>query len=76
MEIEVFHFGKDDFPDNLSTYMSHTYRAKGIDPRRLAASLTDKHQNHFTIWTGDFALKTFHRYERYFDRKALCRSWL
>ena len=35
IEIEVLHFGKDDFPDNLSTYKDSHYTDKGIDPRRL-----------------------------------------
>ncbi|MGZ0925076.1 hypothetical protein ACXOK9_03055 [Streptococcus thermophilus] len=32
IEIEVLHFGKDDFPDNLSTYKDSHYTDKGIDP--------------------------------------------
>ena len=35
IEIEVLHFVKDDFPDNLSTYKDSHYTDKGIDPRRL-----------------------------------------
>ena len=40
IEIEVLHFGKDDFPDDLSAYKVGHYIDKGIDPRRLFLHIT------------------------------------
>ena len=40
IEIEVLHFGKDDFPHDLSTYKLSHYIDKRIDPRSLFLHIT------------------------------------
>ena len=49
IEIEVLHFVKDDFPDNLSTYKDSHYTDKGIDPRRLFLHITFTDNTNMTL---------------------------
>ena len=72
IEIEVLHFGKDDFPDNLSTYKVGHYIDKGIDPRRLLLHITFTDKTKIILPFGQVTSTEnfFDRYERYFDRKV------
>ena len=72
IEIEVLLFGKDDFPDNLSTYKVGHYIDKGIDPRRLLLHITFTDKTKITLPFGQVTSTEnfFDRYERYFDRKV------
>ena len=71
IEIEVLHFGKDDFPDDLSAYKVGHYIDKGIDPRRLFLHITFTDNTNMTLPFGQVTSTEifFDRYERYFDRK-------
>ena len=72
IEIEVLHFGKDYFPDNLSTYKVGHYIDKGIDPRRLLLHITFTDKTKIILPFGQVTSTEnfFDRYERYFDRKV------
>ena len=72
IEIEVLHFGKDDFPDDLSAYKVGHYIDKGIDPRRLFLHITFTDNTNMTLPFGQVTSTEnfFDRYERYFDRKV------
>ena len=59
IEIEVLHFGKDDFPDNLSTYRL-----------LLHITFTDKTKIILPFGQVTSTENFFDRYERYFDRKV------
>lgn len=72
IEIEVLHFGKDDFPDNLSTYKVSHYTDKGIDPRRLFLHITFTDNTNMTLPFGQVTSTENYseRYENYFDHKV------
>ena len=72
IEIEVLHFGKDDFPDNLSTYKVSHYTDKGIDPRRLFLHITFTDNTNMTLPFGQVTSTENHyeEYQNYFDHKV------
>ena len=72
IEIEVLHFGKDDFPDDLSTYKLSHYIDKGIDPRRLFLHITFTDNTNMTLPFGQVTSTENYseRYENYFDHKV------
>lgn len=72
IEIEVLHFGKDDFPDDLSTYKVGHYIDKGIDPRRLFLHITFTDNTNMTLPFGQLTSTENYseRYENYFDHKV------
>ena len=72
IEIEVLHFGKDDFPDNLSTYKDSHYTDKEIDPRRLFLHITFTDNTNMTLPFGQVTSTENHseRYENNFDYKV------
>lgn len=72
IEIEVLHFGKDDFPDNLSTYKDSHYTDKGIDPRRLFLHITFTDNTNMTLPFGQVTSTENYseRYENNFDYKV------
>ena len=72
IEIEVLHFGNDDFPDNLSTYKVSHYIDKGIDPRRLFLHITFTDNTNMTLSFGQVTSTENYseRYENYFDHKV------
>lgn len=72
IEIEVLHFGKDDFPDDLSSYKVGNYIDKGIDPRRLFIHITFTDNTNMTLPFGQVTSTENYseRYENYFDHKV------
>ena len=72
IEIEVLHFGKDDFPDDLSTYKVGNYIDKGIDPRRLFLHITFTDNTNMTLPFGQVTSTENHyeEYQNYFDHKV------
>lgn len=72
IEIEVLHFGKDDFPDKLSTYKVSHYIDKGINPRRLFLHITFTDNTNMTLPFGQLTSTENYseRYENYFDHKV------
>lgn len=72
IEIEVLHFGKDDFPDNLSTYKVSHYIDKRIDPRSLFLHITFTDNTNMTLPFGQVTSTENYseRYENYFDHKV------
>ena len=72
IEIEVLHFGKDDFPDNLSIYKDSHYTDKEIDPRRLFLHITFTDNTNMTLPFGQVTSTENHseRYENNFDYKV------
>ena len=72
IEIEILHFGNDDFPDNLSTYKVSHYIDKGIDPRRLFLHITFTDNTNMTLPFGQLTSTENYseRYENYFDHKV------
>ena len=72
IEIEVLHFGKDDFSDNLSTYKVSHYTDKGIDPRRLFLHITFTDNTNMTLPFGQVTSTENHyeEYQNYFDHKV------
>lgn len=72
IEIEVLHFGKDDFPDNLSTYKDSHYTDKEIDPRRLFLHITFTDNTNMTLPFGQVTSTENYseRYENNFDYKV------
>ena len=72
IEIEVLHFVKDDFPDNLSTYKDSHYTDKGIDPRRLFLHITFTDNTNMTLPFGQVTSTENYseRYENNFDYKV------
>ena len=72
IEIEVLHFGKDDFPDDLSTYKVAHYIDKGIDPRRLFLHITFTDNTNMTLPFGQVTSTENHyeEYQNYFDHKV------
>ena len=72
IEIEVLHFGKDDFPGDLSTYKLSHYIDKGIDPRRLFLHITFTDNTNMTLPFGQVTSTENYseRYENYFDHKV------
>ena len=72
IEIEVLHFGKDEFPDDLSTYKMGHYIDKGIDPRRLFLHITFTDNTNMTLLFGQVTSTENHyeEYQNYFDHKV------
>ena len=72
IEIEVLHFGKDDFPDDLSAYKVGHYIDKGIDPRRLFIHITFTDNTNMTLPFGQVTSteKHYEEYQNYFDHKV------
>ena len=72
IEIEVLHFGKDDFPHDLSTYKLSHYIDKRIDPRRLFIHITFTDNTNMTLPFGQVTSTENYseRYENYFDHKV------
>lgn len=72
IEIEVLHFGKDDFPDDLSVYKVGNYIDKGIDPRRLFLHITFTDNTNMTLPFGQVTSTENHyeEYQNYFDHKV------
>lgn len=72
IEIEVLHFGKDDFPDDLSAYKVGNYIDKGIDPRRLFLHITFTDNTNMTLPFGQVTSTENHyeEYQNYFDHKV------
>ena len=72
IEIEVLHFGKDDFPDDLSAYKVGHYIDKGIDPRRLFIHITFTDNTNMTLPFGQVTSTENHyeEYQNYFDHKV------
>lgn len=72
IEIEVLHFGKDDFPNNLSTYRVSHYIDKGIDPRRLFLHITFTDNTNMTLPFGQVTSTENHyeEYQNFFDHKV------
>lgn len=72
IEIEVLHFGKDDFPDDLSAYKVGNYIDKGIDPRRLFIHITFTDNTNMTLPFGQVTSTENHyeEYQNYFDHKV------
>ena len=72
IEIEVLHFGKDDFPDDLSAYKVGNYIDKGIDPRRLFLHITFTDNTNMTLPFGQVTSNENHyeEYQNYFDHKV------
>ncbi|MFR4963198.1 MAG: hypothetical protein ACLUCE_05940 [Streptococcus sp.] len=72
IEIEVLHFGKDDFPDDLSTYKIGQYIDKGIDPRSLFLHITFTDNTNMTLPFGQVTSTENHyeEYQNYFDHKV------
>ena len=72
IEIEVLHFVKDDFPDNLSTYKDSHYTDKGIDPRRLFLHITFTDNTNMTLPFRQVTSTENYseRYENNFDYKV------
>ena len=72
IEIEVLHFGKDDFPDDLSAYKVGHYIDKGIDPRRLFLHITFTDNTNMTLPFGQVTSTENHyeEYQNYFDHKV------
>lgn len=72
IEIEVLHFGKDDFPDDLSAYKVGHYIDKGIDPRRLFLHITFTDNTNMTLPFGQVTSNENHyeEYQNYFDHKV------
>lgn len=72
IEIEVLHFGKDEFPDDLSTYKIGHYIDKGIDPRRLFLHITFTDNTNMTLLFGQVTSTENHyeEYQNYFDHKV------
>ena len=72
IEIEVLHFGKDDFPDDLSAYKVGHYIDKGIDPRRLFLHITFTDNTNMTLPFGQVISTENHyeEYQNYFDHKV------
>ena len=71
-EIEVLHFGKDEFPDDLTTYKVGHYIDKGIDPRRLFLHITFTDNTNMTLPFGQVTSTENHyeEYQNYFDHKV------
>ena len=72
IEIEVLHFGKDDFPHDLSTYKLSHYIDKRIDPRRLFLHITFTDNTNMTLPFGQVTSTENHyeEYQNYFDHKV------
>lgn len=72
IEIEVLHFGKDDFPDDLYAYKVGHYIDKGIDPRRLFLHITFTDNTNMTLPFGQVTSTENHyeEYQNYFDHKV------
>ena len=72
IEIEVLHFGKDDFPDDLSAYKVGHYIDKGIDPRRLFLHITFTDNTNMTLPFGQVTSTESYseRFENYLDHKV------
>lgn len=72
IEIEVLHFGKDDFPDDLSAYKVGHYIDKGIDPRRLFLHITFTDNTNMTLPFGQVTSTEnyYVEYQNYFDHKV------
>ena len=72
IEIEVLHFGKDDFPHDLSTYKLSHYIDKRIDPRSLFLHITFTDNTNMTLPFGQVTSTENYseRYENYFDHKV------
>ena len=72
IEIEVLHFVKDDFTDNLSTYKDSHYTDKGIDPRRLFLHITFTDNTNMTLPFRQVTSTENYseRYENNFDYKV------
>ena len=72
IEIEILHFGKDDFPHDLSTYKLSHYIDKGIDPRRLFLHITFTDNTNMTLPFGQVTSNENHyeEYQNYFDHKV------
>ena len=71
IEIEVLHFGKDDFPHDLSTYKLSHHIDKRIDPRSLFLHITFTDNTNMTLPFGQVTSTENYseRYENYFDHK-------
>ena len=72
IEIEVLHFGKDDFPDDLSAYKVGHYTDKRIDPRRLFLHITFTDNTNLTLPFGQVTSTENYseRFENYLDYKV------
>ena len=72
IEIEVLHFGKDDFPHDLSAYKLSHYIDKRIDPRSLFLHITFTDNTNMTLPFGQVTSTENYseRYENYFDHKV------
>lgn len=72
IEIELLHFGKDDFPHDLSTYKLSHYIDKGIDPRRLFLHITFTDNTNMTLPFGQVTSTENYseRFENYLDHKV------
>ena len=72
IEIEVLHFGKDDFPHDLSTYKLSHYIDKRIDPRSLFLHITFTDNTNMTLPFGQVTSTENYseHYENYFDHKV------
>ena len=72
IEIEVLHFGKDYFPDDLSAYNVGHYIDKWIDPRRLFLHITFTDNTNMTLPFGQVTSTENHyeEYQNYFDHKV------
>lgn len=72
IEIEVLHFGKDDFPHDLSTYKLSHHIDKRIDPRSLFLHITFTDNTNMTLPFGQVTSTENYseRYENYFDHKV------
>ena len=72
IEIEVLHFEKGDFPDDLSTYKIGQYIDKGIDPRSLFLHITFTDNTNMTLPFGQVTSTENHyeEYQNYFDHKV------
>ncbi len=72
IEIEVLHFGKDDFPHDLSTYKLSHYIDKGIDPRRLFLHITFTDNTNMTLPFGQVTSTENYseRFENYLNHKV------
>lgn len=72
IEIEVLHFGKDDFPHDLSTYKLSHYIDKRIDPRSLFLHITFTDNTNMTLPFGQVTSTENYseRFENYLDHKV------
>lgn len=72
IEIEVLHFGKDEFPDDMSTYKIGHYIDKGIDPRSLFLHITFTDNTKISLPFGQVTSTKNHyeEYQNYFDHKV------